>query len=72
MACGISKPEFHGQALLGNTDKGSLEVATQYGWVLDAEVLLDADGHFLPLRNFVANRDSPPVLAPAGVDVHLM
>lgn len=24
------------KALLGNTDKGSLEVATQYGWVLDA------------------------------------
>ncbi|EDL01245.1 mCG129400 [Mus musculus] len=49
------------KALLGNTDKGSLEVATQYGWVLDAEVLLDADGHFLPLRNFVAPHLAQPV-----------
>lgn len=49
------------KALLGNTDNGSLEVATQYGWVLDAEVLLDADGHFLPLRNFVAPHLAQPL-----------
>lgn len=50
------------KALLGSTDLGSLEVATQYGWVLDAEVLLNADGQFLPLRNFVA----PHLIQPVG------
>ncbi|KAL1790230.1 TBRG4 isoform X1 [Sigmodon hispidus] len=50
------------KALLGSTDQGSLEVVTQYGWVLDAEVLLDAEGHFLPLRDFVA----PHLAQPAG------
>ncbi|XP_055149199.1 FAST kinase domain-containing protein 4 isoform X2 [Symphalangus syndactylus] len=42
------------KGLLGSADRGSLEVATQYGWVLDAEVLLDSDGEFLPVRDFVA------------------
>uniref|UniRef100_A0A8C0XJ27 FAST kinase domain-containing protein 4 n=1 Tax=Castor canadensis TaxID=51338 RepID=A0A8C0XJ27_CASCN len=50
------------KALLGGSDRGRLEVATQYGWVLDAEVLLDADGQFLPLRNFVA----PHLVQPVG------
>ncbi|XP_036057360.1 FAST kinase domain-containing protein 4 isoform X1 [Onychomys torridus] len=49
------------KTLLGSTDQGSLEVVTQYGWVLDAEVLLDADGHFLPLRDFVAPHLAQPV-----------
>ncbi|KAH0515862.1 Protein TBRG4 [Microtus ochrogaster] len=49
------------KALLGGTDLGSLDVITQYGWVLDAEVLLDADGHFLPLRDFVAPHLAQPV-----------
>ncbi|XP_038185127.1 FAST kinase domain-containing protein 4 isoform X2 [Arvicola amphibius] len=49
------------KALLGGTDQGSLDVVTQYGWVLDAEVLLDADGHFLPLRDFVAPHLAQPV-----------
>lgn len=49
------------KALLGGTDQGSLDVITQYGWVLDAEVLLDADGHFLPLRDFVAPHLAQPV-----------
>ncbi|XP_021572690.1 protein TBRG4 isoform X2 [Carlito syrichta] len=42
------------KGLLGNANRGSFEVATQYGWVLDAEVVLDSDGQFLPLRDFVA------------------
>ncbi|KAL2777091.1 FAST kinase domain-containing protein 4 isoform 2 [Daubentonia madagascariensis] len=50
------------KGLLGSANRGSLEVATQYGWVLDAEVLLDADGQFLPLRDFVA----PHLAQPAG------
>ncbi|XP_062943034.1 FAST kinase domain-containing protein 4 isoform X1 [Cynocephalus volans] len=50
------------KGLLGSADRGSLEVATQYGWVLDAEVLLDKDGQFLPLRDFVA----PHLAEPAG------
>lgn len=50
------------KGLLGSADRGSFEVATQYGWVLDAEVLLDADGQFLPLRDFVA----PHLAQPAG------
>ncbi|XP_006166095.1 FAST kinase domain-containing protein 4 isoform X1 [Tupaia chinensis] len=50
------------KGLLGSTDQGSFEVATQYGWVLDAEVLLDADSQFLPLRSFVA----PHLIQPAG------
>lgn len=49
------------KTLLGSTDQGSLEVVTQYGWVLDAEVLLDADGHFLPPRDFVAPHLAQPV-----------
>ncbi|XP_041525647.1 FAST kinase domain-containing protein 4 [Microtus oregoni] len=49
------------KALLGGTDQGSLDVITQYGWVLDAEVLLDADGHFLPLRDFIAPHLAQPV-----------
>ncbi|XP_055480043.1 FAST kinase domain-containing protein 4 isoform X1 [Psammomys obesus] len=49
------------KALVGNINQGSLEVATQYGWVLDAEVLLDTDGHFLPLRDFVAPHLAQPV-----------
>uniref|UniRef100_A0A8D2BE17 FAST kinase domain-containing protein 4 n=1 Tax=Sciurus vulgaris TaxID=55149 RepID=A0A8D2BE17_SCIVU len=48
--------------LLGSSDRGCLEVATRYGWVLDAEVLLDADGQFLPLRDFVA----PHLVQPVG------
>ncbi|XP_040820804.1 FAST kinase domain-containing protein 4 isoform X1 [Ochotona curzoniae] len=50
------------KGLLGSADRGSFAVATQYGWVLDAEVLLDADGQFLPLRDFVA----PHLTQPAG------
>ncbi|XP_053465619.1 FAST kinase domain-containing protein 4 isoform X1 [Nycticebus coucang] len=50
------------KGLLGSANKGSFEVATKYGWVLDAEVLLDADGQFLPLRDFVA----PHLAQPAG------
>lgn len=46
--------------LLGTPEKGSFMVVTQYGWVLDAEVLLDADGQFLPLREFVAPHLAPP------------
>lgn len=34
-------------------------MATQYGWVLDAEVLLDAKGQFLPPRDFVAPHLTP-------------
>lgn len=48
--------------LMGNTRNGDFTVATQYGWVLDAEVLLDADGHFLPLRDFMA----PHLTQPSG------
>ncbi|XP_023082122.1 FAST kinase domain-containing protein 4 isoform X2 [Piliocolobus tephrosceles] len=50
------------KGLLGSADRGSFEVATQYGWVLDAEVLLDSDGQFLPLRDFVA----PHLAQPTG------
>ncbi|MBZ3885665.1 Protein TBRG4 [Sciurus carolinensis] len=50
------------KVLLGSSDRGCLEVATRYGWVLDAEVLLDADGQFLPLRDFVA----PHLVQPVG------
>ncbi|XP_078198500.1 FAST kinase domain-containing protein 4 isoform X12 [Callithrix jacchus] len=49
------------KGLLGSADRGSLEVATQYGWVLDAEVLLDSDGQFLPLRDFVAPHLAQPI-----------
>nr|KAF6470415.1 transforming growth factor beta regulator 4 [Molossus molossus] len=45
---------------LGSADKGRFSVATQYGWVLDAEVLLDAEGQFLPLKDFVAPHLAPP------------
>ncbi|XP_025779060.1 FAST kinase domain-containing protein 4 isoform X2 [Puma concolor] len=48
------------RGLLGSPSRGSFAVATQYGWVLDAEVLLDADGQFLPLRDFVAPHLTPP------------
>ncbi|XP_070280973.1 FAST kinase domain-containing protein 4 [Myotis yumanensis] len=48
------------KGLLGAADRGRFSVATQYGWVLDAEVLLDAEGQFLPLRDFVAPHLSPP------------
>nr|XP_014683833.2 FAST kinase domain-containing protein 4 isoform X2 [Equus asinus]XP_044627297.1 FAST kinase domain-containing protein 4 isoform X2 [Equus asinus] len=48
------------KGLLGSSDRGSFMVATQYGWVLDAEVLLDADSQFLPLRDFVAPHLTPP------------
>nr|KAF6320206.1 transforming growth factor beta regulator 4 [Myotis myotis] len=48
------------KGLLGGADRGRFSVATQYGWVLDAEVLLDAEGQFLPLRDFVAPHLSPP------------
>ncbi|XP_058390744.1 FAST kinase domain-containing protein 4 isoform X1 [Diceros bicornis minor] len=48
------------KGLLGSADRGSFMVATQYGWVLDAEVLLDSDSQFLPLRNFVAPHLAPP------------
>ncbi|XP_006175190.1 FAST kinase domain-containing protein 4 isoform X1 [Camelus ferus] len=48
------------KTLLGSADKGSFMVATQYGWVLDAEVLLDANSQFLPLGNFVASHLAPP------------
>ncbi|KAF0879844.1 FAST kinase domain-containing protein 4 [Crocuta crocuta] len=48
------------QGLLGSDSRGSFMVATQYGWVLDAEVLLDTDGQFLPLRDFLAPHLAPP------------
>ncbi|XP_022373955.1 protein TBRG4 isoform X1 [Enhydra lutris kenyoni] len=48
------------KGLLGSSDRGSFAVPTQYGWILDAEVLLDPDGQFLPLRNFVAPHLAPP------------
>uniref|UniRef100_A0A673SYV3 FAST kinase domain-containing protein 4 n=1 Tax=Suricata suricatta TaxID=37032 RepID=A0A673SYV3_SURSU len=48
------------RGLLGNHSRGSFAVATQYGWVLDAEVLLDTDGQFLPLRDSVAPHLAPP------------
>lgn len=50
------------KGLLGSADKGSFMVATQYGWVLDAEVLLDTDSQLLPLRAFVA----PHLALPSG------
>ncbi|XP_066899128.1 FAST kinase domain-containing protein 4 isoform X1 [Kogia breviceps] len=50
------------KGLLQSADKGSFVVATQYGWVLDAEVLLDADSQLLPLRAFVA----PHLALPSG------
>ncbi|XP_007956823.2 FAST kinase domain-containing protein 4 [Orycteropus afer afer] len=50
------------KGLLGSADKGCFAVATQYGWVLDAEVLLDTEGQFLTLRDFVA----PHLAQPAG------
>lgn len=37
-------------------------MATRYGWILDAEVLLDADSQLLPLRDFVA----PHLAQPSG------
>ncbi|KAM5187826.1 FAST kinase domain-containing protein 4 isoform 2-T5 [Callospermophilus lateralis] len=49
------------KVLLGSSERGCLDVATRYGWVLDAEVLLDADGQFLPLRDFVAPHLAQPV-----------
>ncbi|XP_023596237.1 FAST kinase domain-containing protein 4 isoform X2 [Trichechus manatus latirostris] len=42
------------KGLLGSANKGCFAVTTQYGWVLDAEVLLDTEGQFLNLRDFVA------------------
>ncbi|XP_036296041.1 FAST kinase domain-containing protein 4 [Pipistrellus kuhlii] len=48
------------KGLLGAAERGRFSVATQYGWVLDAEVLLDAEGQFLPLRDFVAPHLAPP------------
>ncbi|XP_066210032.1 FAST kinase domain-containing protein 4 [Saccopteryx leptura] len=48
------------KGLLGGADRGCFLVPTQYGWVLDAEVLLDPDGQFLPLRDFVAPHLAPP------------
>ncbi|XP_033049992.1 FAST kinase domain-containing protein 4 [Trachypithecus francoisi] len=50
------------KGLLGSADRGSFEVATQYGWVLDAEVLLDSDGQFLPVRDF----EAPHLAQPTG------
>uniref|UniRef100_A0A8D1MGH8 FAST kinase domain-containing protein 4 n=1 Tax=Sus scrofa TaxID=9823 RepID=A0A8D1MGH8_PIG len=50
------------KGLLGSADKGSFLVATRYGWILDAEVLLDADSQLLPLRDFVA----PHLAQPSG------
>uniref|UniRef100_A0A452RCJ2 FAST kinase domain-containing protein 4 n=1 Tax=Ursus americanus TaxID=9643 RepID=A0A452RCJ2_URSAM len=46
------------KGLLGS--RGSFMVPTQYGWILDAEVLLDPDSQFLPLRDFVAPHLAPP------------
>ncbi|XP_004630412.1 protein TBRG4 [Octodon degus] len=57
------------RALLGSASLGSFDVATQYGWVLDAEVLQDADGQFLPLRDFAAPHLAQPAesrLPPPG------
>lgn len=52
------------KGVLGAPDRGRFSVATQYGWVLDAEVLLDAEGQFLPLSDFLAPHLAPP---PAGL-----
>lgn len=48
------------KGVLGSADRARLTVATRHGWVLDAEVLLDAEGQFLPLRDFVAPHLAPP------------
>ncbi|XP_049750169.1 FAST kinase domain-containing protein 4 isoform X2 [Elephas maximus indicus] len=50
------------KGLLGSADKGCFAVTTQYGWMLDAEVLLDTEGQFLNLRDFVA----PHLAQPTG------
>lgn len=50
------------QGLLEDASHGDFMVATKFGWTLDAEVLLDTEGHFLPLRNFVA----PHLTQPSG------
>ncbi|XP_024418890.2 FAST kinase domain-containing protein 4 [Desmodus rotundus] len=48
------------KGLLGSADRGRFTVPMQYGWVLDAEVLLGAEGQFLPLGDFVAPHLAPP------------
>ncbi|KAF3817047.1 hypothetical protein GH733_013789 [Mirounga leonina] len=48
------------KGLLGDSSRGSFTVPTQYGWVLDAEVLLDPESQFLPPRDFVAPHLTPP------------
>ncbi|XP_004414120.1 PREDICTED: protein TBRG4 isoform X2 [Odobenus rosmarus divergens] len=48
------------KGLLGGSSRGSFMVPTQYGWVLDAEVLLDSESQFLPPRDFVAPHLAPP------------
>ncbi|XP_037693199.1 FAST kinase domain-containing protein 4 [Choloepus didactylus] len=47
------------KGLVGSADKVCFTVATQYGWVLDAEVLLDADGQSLAPRDFIAPHAQP-------------
>lgn len=48
------------KGLLEGSSRGSFMVPTQYGWVLDAEVLLDSESQFLPPRDFVAPHLAPP------------
>ncbi|KAM5273292.1 FAST kinase domain-containing protein 4 [Ctenodactylus gundi] len=50
------------KGLLGDTGQGNLNVSTLFGWVLNAEVLLDANGQFLPLREFA----TPHLARPSG------
>ncbi|XP_038611889.1 FAST kinase domain-containing protein 4 [Tachyglossus aculeatus] len=50
------------RGLLGSGDKGRFAVMTQYGWELDAEVVLSQDNQPLPLKDLAA----PHLAHPAG------
>ncbi|XP_036594048.1 FAST kinase domain-containing protein 4 [Trichosurus vulpecula] len=47
---------------LGSDDKARFGEITQYGWELDAELVLDADSQPLPVKNFLA----PHLAQPTG------
>ncbi|XP_074054324.1 FAST kinase domain-containing protein 4 [Macrotis lagotis] len=47
---------------LGSEDKARFGETTQYGWEVDAELVLDADNQPLPVKNFLA----PHLAQPAG------
>ncbi|XP_072505548.1 FAST kinase domain-containing protein 4 isoform X2 [Notamacropus eugenii] len=47
---------------LGSADKARFGETTQYGWELDAELVLDVDNQPLPMKDFVA----PHVAQPTG------